>query len=150
VKHPQIVVLGLDDWLAAQLRELAAGAGWVLHDFRQAKPAAAAARGFQPTVVLLQTDPHTEPPAAFPLLSEIARANPDAACIVVADVKLNDDDRGIWTAAAFDLGAKYALFPPLTRPVLEDIVNGLMTAAIRRTSPAAGGTIDLAAEGLAE
>lgn len=150
MKHPQIVVLGLDDWLAAQLRELAAGAGWVLHDFRQAKPAAAAAKQLQPTVLLLQTDPHADPPPAFEVLGDVSRANPDAACVVVSDIKLNDDDRGVWSAAAWDLGADYVLFPPLTRPVLEDLVTGLMRSAVRRSAPATAGAIDLAEEGQAE
>jgi hypothetical protein len=38
-----------------------------------------------------------------------------------------------WAAALFDLGARVALFPPLTQPVLEDAASGLMAAAIRRT-----------------
>ena len=32
----------------------------------------------------------------------------------------------------FDLGARYVLFPPLTKPVLEDLASGLMASAVRR------------------
>jgi len=52
--------------------------------------------------------------------------------VAVADVKLPDAERAAWTAALLDLGARYVLFPPLTRPVLEDAVSGLMAATIRR------------------
>ena len=50
----------------------------------------------------------------------------------MSDVKLPDAERTAWTAALLDLGARYVLFPPLTRPVLEDVVSGLMTATIGR------------------
>jgi hypothetical protein len=67
------------------------------------------------------------------LIADVRTAHPDVPVIAVSDVKLSDADRGAWTAALFDLGARYVLFPPLTRPVLEDVVSGLMAAAIRRT-----------------
>jgi hypothetical protein len=54
-------------------------------------------------------------------------------------VKLSDADRIAWTAALIDLGARYVLFPPLTKPVLEDVISGLMAAAIRRVVGAAAG-----------
>ena len=71
---------------------------------------------------------------------------PDVAVVVLSDVKLADDDRAAWTAGVLDLGARYVLFPPLQRPVLEDLVGGLMTATQRRTIGATAGTIDLADE----
>ena len=58
--------------------------------------------------------------------------------------------RAVWTATAFDLGARFVLFPPLTRPVLEELAGGLMSAVIRRAGgpapapPAEGDVIDLA------
>jgi biotin carboxyl carrier protein len=60
-----------------------------------------------------------------------------APVVAVSDLKFNDADRVAWTAALFDLGARYALFPPLTKPVIEDVVSGLMAAAARRAGVAA-------------
>ena len=62
----------------------------------------------------------------------LRRERPDVPVVAVSDVKLNDADRVAWTAALFDLGARYVLFPPLTKPVLEDVVSGLMAAAVGR------------------
>jgi hypothetical protein len=35
-------------------------------------------------------------------------------------------------ALAYDIGARYVMFPPLTRTLVEDIVAGLMAATIKR------------------
>jgi hypothetical protein len=43
-----------------------------------------------------------------------------------------EEDRIAWTATVMDLGARMVLFPPLTRPVFEDIASGFMAAAVRR------------------
>jgi hypothetical protein len=156
MKHPQLIVVGLDGWLGKQLRELAADARWVLHEVRQTRAAlAAATESPRPTVVFVQADPHADPTGPFGLVAELYRRQPDAAAVVVADAKLADADRAAWAAAAMDLGARYVLFPPLARPVLEDVASGLMAAAVRRAVPdapplAAEPVIDLAEEGQAE
>ena len=108
-------------------------------------------------MLLVQADPHDEKAAAFALLADAHRTCPDAAAVVVCDVKLSEADRVAWTAASLDLGARYVLFPPLARPVLEDVVSGLMAAVVRRTVPADAPAktadapvIDLANEGQAD
>ncbi|MBL8866514.1 MAG: hypothetical protein JNK93_13220 [Planctomycetia bacterium] len=69
---------------------------------------------------------------------------------------MNEADRAAWTATILDLGARFVLFPPLTRPVLEDLAGGLMGVQLERAgreAPAprpADPVIDLAEEGLAE
>ena len=60
--------------------------------------------------------------------------------MAVADVKLPDAERAAWAAALFDLGVRFVLFPPLTKPVLEDVASGLMAAAIRRVVGEASST----------
>jgi hypothetical protein len=42
------------------------------------------------------------------------------------------EQRAQLSALAFDLGARYVLFPPLQQPVIEDLVSGLMAATIGR------------------
>lgn len=143
MRAPRIVILGLDDWLAKQLRPLAEEHRWLLGDYRQPN-AARAALGDRPTVLLLQVDPHADHSPGLALLAEVHHAFPDVAIVVISDGKLPDDDRARWTAVAFDLGAAFVLFPPLTGPVLEDLVGGLMAALLPRAEDE---VIDLAEEG---
>ena len=70
--------------------------------------------------------------ARLELIAVVRRLEPDTPVVAVADVKLPDAERAAWAAALFDLGARFVLFPPLTKPVLEDVASGLMAAAIRR------------------
>ena len=42
-----------------------------------------------------------------------------------------EHERAQLSALAFDLGARYILFPPLQQPVIEDLVSGLLTATTR-------------------
>jgi hypothetical protein len=86
-----------------------------------------------PCVLVVQVELAEDKPGPLRMIAEMCRDRPDVPVVAVSDVKMNDADRVAWTAALFDLGARYVLFPPLTKPVLEDVVSGLMTAAIRRT-----------------
>lgn len=151
MKHPQVVVCAFDDWLATQLRELVAERRWVLRDGRQAAAWVAAASGRQPCVAVLQADPTADEPTAPKSVAELHRRNPDADIVVVCDLKLSDDDRPRWAATLLDLGARLVLFPPLTKPALEDAVSGLMGTRVKGVSadPPASTlpSIDLAAGG---
>ncbi|HEY1191116.1 MAG TPA: hypothetical protein VGE74_26010 [Gemmata sp.] len=141
MRAPQLVVVETDGWIARLLADLTTEGAWLV------RPAAAAdalarVRDRHPSVLVVQLDPNDGAAAAgaLTLVSDASRLFPDVPVVVVSDVKFNDADRIAWTAALFDLGARYALFPPLTRPVFEDVVSGLMGAAGRRagtTAPAA-------------
>ncbi len=146
MRFPQIVVCAFDGWAANQLRELAAEHCWLLREVRQPAAALELAREPRPTVLVVQADPTADRPVPLRLVADAHRLAPDAAAVVLSDVKLAEDDRAAWAAGVLDLGARYVLFPPLQRPVLEDLVGGLMAAAIRRAAgPApAGEPIDLA------
>ncbi len=143
MRAPQILTLAFDDWLAKQLRTMAAEHRWLTSDWRQ--PAAVRAALAEPriTVLLIQVDPHADSSPGLSLLTELHRTHPDVAMIVISDGKLPDEERTRWTAAVMDLGATYVLFPPLTGPVLEDLVGGVMAALVLEQS----GVIDLAEEG---
>jgi hypothetical protein len=132
MKHPQVIVLDSDGWLAKQLRELAAESRWLVRSARTPDTALALARGRSPAVLLVQFDLGDEKQAALALVADVHRLAPDVPTVAVADSKLPDAERAAWTAALLDLGARYVLFPPLTKPVLEDVVSGLMTATVRR------------------
>src|SRR5262245_39367273 len=132
MRSPQIVILEHDGWLAKQLRELAGESRWLVQSARTVDAALAHVRR-QPTVLLVQFEPGEDKPKPLELVAESHRVAPDVPVIAVADVKMLDADRAAWTAALFDLGVRFFLFPPLTKPVLEDVVSGLMSAAIRRS-----------------
>lgn len=132
MRHPQVVVRESDGWLAKQLRELARENRWLVQPVRSTAAALSLARGHGPTVLLVQFDPSVDEPEPLALIADVHRAAPDVPVVAVADAKLPDADRAAWSAALLDLGARFVLFPPLTRPVLEDLVSGLMTATVRR------------------
>jgi hypothetical protein len=131
MRSPQIVVFEADGWLAKQLRELAGENRWLVQSVRSTDTALSLARR-QPSVLLVQFEPAEDSPAPLQLIADLHRLASDTPIVAVADVKLPDGERAAWTAALFDLGARFVLLPPLTKPILEDVISGLMTAAIRR------------------
>ena len=157
MRSPQVIVLEQDGWLAKQLRELAGESRWLVQTARSVDTALSLARRRQPAVLVVQFEASEDKPDRLGLIAEAHRAAPDVPVVAVADVKFPDAERTAWTAALLDLGARYVLFPPLTKPVLEDAVSGLMAAAVRRVigeappptppAPNRDGVIDLADEG---
>ena len=131
MRSPQLVILEMDGWLAIQLRELAGESRWLIHPPRSIESVRAMVLR-QPTVLLVQFEPGEDKPAPLQLISHVHSTAPDTPIVAVADVKLPDGERAAWTAALLDLGARYVFFPPLTKPILEDVVSGLMAATIRR------------------
>lgn len=155
MRHPQLVIVEHDEWIAKQLRPLAGESRWLVRQPGKGDTALSLARDGRPTVLFVQVEPGDDKADAFALIADAHRLAPDAAVVAVSDLKLPDADRVAWTAVLLDLGARYVLFPPLSRPVLEDVASGLMAAAVRRVvggevPPAAprpaDGTIDLADE----
>ncbi len=126
MKAPQLVVLEFDGWLSKQLRDLAADRKWLLKEARQAGAAKGLLSDGRPTVLFILIDPHKTPPDGLKRIAEIHLAHPDVAVVAVSDAKMPEDDRAIWVATALDLGARFVLFPPLTRTVLEDLASGLL------------------------
>lgn len=132
MRAPQLIVLEYDGWLARNLSDLAAEGAWLVRDVRETAAALTLARDRGPGVLIVQVEPADDKPEPLALIATVRRERPDVPVVAVSDVKLNDADRVAWTAALFDLGARYVLFPPLTKPVLEDVVSGLMAGAVGR------------------
>lgn len=137
MRAPQIVVLEADGWIVRHLADLAAEDSWLVRGARGVDTALSLVRERSPCVLIVQVELAEDKPAALKLIADVRRDLPDVPVVAASDVKLSDADRVAWTAALFDLGARYVLFPPLTKPVLEDVVSGLMSAAIRRVIGAA-------------
>jgi hypothetical protein len=132
MKHPQVVVLDKDDWCAKQLRDLADEGRWLVRSVRSGDTAMSLLRERCATVLLLQFELADEHASQLALIADIHRQHPEVPVVAIADGKLPDSDRALWTASLFDLGARFVLFPPITKIILEDVVSGLMTATIRR------------------
>lgn len=137
MRAPQVVVVEYDGWIARHLADLAAEGSWLVRDLRAVDAALSLVRERRPCVLIVQVEPAGDKPAPLNLIADVRRNCSDVPVVAVSDVKLNDADRVAWAAALFDLGARYVLFPPLTKPVLEDVVSGLMECAIRRAIGAA-------------
>jgi hypothetical protein len=157
MRHPQLVILDADDWIARQLAELAGESHWLVREPKARDTTLSLVRDRRPTVLVVRVEPAEEKADAFAFIADVHRLHPDVPVAAVSDVKLSDADRAAWAAVLFDLGARAVLFPPLSRPVLEDVASGLMAAAIRRAGgdppdlppPPTDGVIDLADEELA-
>lgn len=132
MRAPQLVVVEYDGWIARHLSDIAAEGAWLVRGTKGVETGLALARERRPCVLVVQVELAEDNLTALKLIADARRECPDVPVVAVSDVKLNDADRVAWTAALFDLGARYVLFPPLTKPVLEDVISGLMEAAIRR------------------
>lgn len=157
MRQPQLVIFDADDWIARQLAELTGEARWLVREPKAGDTTLSLARERRPTVLFVRVEPAEDKSDAFALIADVHRLCPDVPVVAVSDVKLPDADRTAWTAVLFDLGARYVLFPPLSKSVLEDVASGLMATAIRRAGgapselppPVPGDeVIDLADEGL--
>lgn len=128
MKHPQVVVYETDGALAESLRRFAAEHGWLLRESRQADACVALVTDTRPSVLLLKLE--RELLDGLTLLDRVVAACP---VILISDVKMEGaEQRAQLSALAFDLGARYVLFPPLQQPILEDLVSGVMAATIER------------------
>jgi hypothetical protein len=132
MRYPHLIIVEADGWIARHLGELIGENRWLLREPKSSDNALSLACEARPGVVVVQFEPSDEKPAAFALIADVHRLCPDVPVVAVSDVKLTDADKAAWTATLMDLGARYVLFPPLSRPVLEDVVSGLMAASVRR------------------
>ena len=141
MKHPQVVVSESDGWLADQVRRLAADHAWLVRESRHADACLNLLADSRPAVLLLRLE--RELMDGLTLLGQVAERAPDCPVVLVSDVKMEGaEQRAQLAALAFDLGARYVLFPPLQQPVIEDLVAGLMEATVRRVVGTVAGDDD--------
>jgi hypothetical protein len=127
--HPQIVVHEPDGRLAEQVRPLAVARRWAMREARQAGPLWRTLAGGGPTVFVVKVG--DSPEREFALIERVSWQLPDVATVAVGDL-----ENPAAAAMAWDLGAAYVLFPPISRDLLPEIVAGVMKRAIRDSLPA--------------
>lgn len=130
--HPQITVHDRESRLAPLLKDIAAAERWALRELRQKEVLWQALRQNCPTVLVLGVS--READSALQLLPEVRWRCPSVAIVAVGSV----DDADKLAGLCWDLGADYALFPPLSRDLLPDVVRGLMLRSINEESPPIG------------
>jgi hypothetical protein len=123
--HPQIVIYERDGRLADQVRPLAVAERWVVREPRQAEPLWRMLQSGGPTVLIVKMSPTPERDLA--LIERVGWQLPDVATVAVGDLEGADALAGL----TWDVGAAFALVPPLSRDMLPEIVAGLMRRAIR-------------------
>ncbi len=128
--HPQIVVHERDGRLAQQLRPLAEARRWPLREPRQVEPLWRLLHQGGPTVLVVKLS-RKEPERELALVERVSWQLPDVATVVVGDPEEAESLAGL----AWDVGAAYALFPPVSRDLLPDIVAGLMRRAVEQSLP---------------
>jgi chemotaxis response regulator CheB len=132
VRHPQIIIYETDGALAGAVAELAGEHQWLTREARNMDDCLDLLRDHRPSVLLLKLERRLID--ELRLLERVNREVPDCAVVVVSDVK--GESAGALAALARDLGARYTLFPPIARSAVEDLVGGLLLAAIERASGA--------------
>jgi DNA-binding response OmpR family regulator len=123
--NPQILIFAFDDWLANQLREAAVERHWQIKEVRQVGSFRTAFAEIRPRVAVIQLE-RVEAGEIYAAIVELRKRQPETPIVMVSDTKVPDDEKAEWATCWFDLGARFVMFPPLTRAILEDAVVGLM------------------------
>jgi DNA-binding NarL/FixJ family response regulator len=135
--RPQIIVFERETRFAPLLGDLVAAERWVLREPRQREPCWEHLRQLVASVFLI----HVQRPAdaELEMLQQVAATCPQVAIVAVGSV----EDADTLAMLCWDMGADYALFPPLSRDLLPEVVRSLMHRAIQKQSPlvATGGLV---------
>lgn len=119
MRYPQLLVYEPDGRLARLLEGTAGTHRWALRQPRRAETCLRLLRQGGPAVLVVRLSNDLE--GAFGLVDRVSRLHPDAAVVVVGDA----EERAL-ADLAWDLGARYVLFPPQPRERLVDVVAALM------------------------
>ncbi|HYT88188.1 MAG TPA: hypothetical protein VEL76_05675 [Gemmataceae bacterium] len=120
MRRAQVVIYENDGRLTGLLRERATACGWWLREVHHAGACLRLLRRGGVLVLKVGRDVERE----LTLLERATRLCPDAVAVLVGDA-----DNPALAGLAWDLGARYVLFPPQPREHLPDIVSALMSPA---------------------
>ncbi len=131
MKHPQVAIYESDGFLASQVRRLASENGWLVRESRHTEACLALLNDGRPSVLLLKLEKDLVD--GLSLLTQVTEQAPDCPVLLVSDVKMDGAAQRVQLSTlAFDLGARYILYPPLQQSVIEDLVAGFMAATVKR------------------
>ncbi len=119
MQHTQVLVYESDGKLAAGLKELAQQLGFRLREIRQEKACLNLLRRGGPGVLVLKVGRDLE--RELRLLERAGWLFPESAVIVVGDSHYP----GL-AGLAWDLGARFVLFPPQPLELLPDLVRSFL------------------------
>jgi hypothetical protein len=122
MRRPQVVVFERDGRLAGQLDPVVNEKKWVLRESRQVEACLRQLGGQGPSVLVIRISANAEVELA--LLARVSGSWPQVRSVIVGDP---DHLPGL-AGLAWDLGADFALFPPIPMTRLPAIVAGLMDA----------------------
>jgi hypothetical protein len=131
MRYPLVLVYETDGLLAHVLRraDKVREGNWSLREPRRLESCLRLLRRGGPSVLVLKVGKDLV--RELTILERVSWLFPDTAAVVVGDAADNALAGLVW-----DLGAAYALFPPLPRELLPGIVAGLMESA--SAAPEAG------------
>jgi DNA-binding NtrC family response regulator len=115
----QVIVYETDGRITQMLRAHGGAQGWWLRAVRNPERIVSLLHPGDTSVVILKTGRDLE--REFAVLERISRAFPETATIVVGDA-----EQPTVAGLAWDLGARFVLFPPMPREQLPEIVTKLM------------------------
>jgi hypothetical protein len=131
MRYPQIVVYEKDTSLTEVLRPIADEESWLILQSRKPSVCLKWLRDSRSTVLFVKFE--TDLVEELQLILDAHKVEPDAAIVVVSEIKLDSQEQRMnLTTLAYDLGASFVLFPPLSQALLEDVVSGLMSAVSQR------------------
>jgi hypothetical protein len=119
VRHPQLLIYQGDARLTALLEPLADAARWWLRKPSDLAECLEVLPRGGPSVLVMR--PGRDLERELVLLERVSRLFPSASVVVVGD-----GDQGALAGVAWDLGARFALFPPIPLDLLPGVVTGLM------------------------
>jgi DNA-binding NtrC family response regulator len=120
VRHPQLLIFDGDQRLTSLLEPVAEAGRWRVRKPRDLAECVETLPAGGPSVLVLRLGRDLETELA--MLERVHYLFPDTATVVVGEA-----DQAALAGLAWDLGARFVLFPPLSRELLPDVVAGLMS-----------------------
>jgi hypothetical protein len=115
----QVITYGLEGILAERLRELAAARRFGLRETSQLAACRSLVQASAPTVLVLHLGTQLERELA--LLEEVHACLPGTAILAIGAA-----DNPVLAGLVWELGARFALFPPLPAEMLLEVIVGFL------------------------
>lgn len=119
MRYPQVLVCEQDGLLAHVLRRLGKEGQWSIREPRRLESCLRLLGRGHPTVLVVKVGGDLE--HDFTMLERVTTLYPETAAVVVGDV-----ENPVLAGLAWDLGAAFVFFPPLSRDLLYETIGRLL------------------------